>query len=535
MRMAPWEMAAGTGAMALALFVRLAYVLPAGFPLNDGGLFYTMARDVQASRFLLPLYTSYNGLDIPFAYPPLAFYLAAALDMAGPWGLLDILRFLPMAANVLTVGAFFLLARAILGPGRAAVFAAFLYALLPRVFLWQVGGGGLTRSLGLLWAVLALWQAYLMFREGRPRGGAVAFAALAVLTHPEMGMLVAFSYLLFWAAYGRGWRGLMTAAVTGTAVALITAPWWGTVVARHGVQTLAEASLTGKSDWFSWRFVNLIHPYIAEEPLFPLLAMVGYGGMAIALAKGRLLLPAWFLLILYIDPRVAYTNVMIPLAMMGGLAMDTLLELAVAEARPLPHWLARKVGPLGEGRPWIPWAWAGLVLVLAYGLYSALHAGAQRPTPLAALSPQVREAMAWIAQHTPKGARFVVVHDWPDPWTDAVSEWFPALTGRQSVATVQGYEWLGKEEFDRQLALYWALQGCVPEGRGDCLERWAQAFGISFDYVFVPCDEEWGCASALALSLYRGMGYLGLYHGVGGYVFHRLPFPPEVQVDYPPM
>jgi hypothetical protein len=48
-------------------FVRLYPAIKTGFPLNDGGLFYQMIRDLQHTGFRLPLLTSYNQLNIPFA------------------------------------------------------------------------------------------------------------------------------------------------------------------------------------------------------------------------------------------------------------------------------------------------------------------------------------------------------------------------------------------------------------------------------------------------------------------------------------
>ena len=39
----------------------------AGFPINDGGMFYTMMKDLQVNHFLPPAHTTYNNLNIPFA------------------------------------------------------------------------------------------------------------------------------------------------------------------------------------------------------------------------------------------------------------------------------------------------------------------------------------------------------------------------------------------------------------------------------------------------------------------------------------
>jgi len=103
--------------IAVAAAVRLTHTLREPFPLNDGGLFFAMVRDIQAAGYMLPEYTRYNGGDIPFAYPPLSLYLAALLDPVVPGSLETLFRVLPLAGSVLVVWAFAHLARAML-PGR---------------------------------------------------------------------------------------------------------------------------------------------------------------------------------------------------------------------------------------------------------------------------------------------------------------------------------------------------------------------------------------------------------------------------------
>src|SRR5688572_299911 len=61
--------------------LRLASVIGTAFPAGDGGLFATMIEDLRRAGFALPTFTSYNGGDIPFAYPPLALYLGAILPV----------------------------------------------------------------------------------------------------------------------------------------------------------------------------------------------------------------------------------------------------------------------------------------------------------------------------------------------------------------------------------------------------------------------------------------------------------------------
>ena len=79
-------------AVALGGLVRAGHTLASDFPLNDGGMFYAFAADLQRSGFRLPEVTSYNYADIPFAYSPLGFYVAAALDVLTPASLMEIGR-----------------------------------------------------------------------------------------------------------------------------------------------------------------------------------------------------------------------------------------------------------------------------------------------------------------------------------------------------------------------------------------------------------------------------------------------------------
>ena len=154
--------AALLAALAVGALIRGWHVWGADFPLNDGGLFYVMVRDIQHAHYHLPAFTSYNGAHIPFGYSPLTFYLAAALNDAGV-DLLTLFRVLPFLASTACIAAFYLLARDML-ESRAAIAASLLaFAIVPRGFVWLLMGGGLTRSFGYLFALLALHQVWLLY------------------------------------------------------------------------------------------------------------------------------------------------------------------------------------------------------------------------------------------------------------------------------------------------------------------------------------------------------------------------------------
>jgi hypothetical protein len=69
-------------------------------------------------------------------------------------------------------------------------------------------------------------------------------------------------------------------------------------------------------------------------------------------------------------------------------------------------------------------------------------------------------------------------------FTDPVSEWFPALTGRISVSTVQGSEWLPDHEFTKRVEKYKLLQSCA-ENDYNCVFSWGQNSDLAFSYVYM--------------------------------------------------
>ena len=53
-----------------------------------------------------------------------------------------------------------------------------------------------------------------------------------------------------------------------------------------------------------------------------------------------------------------------------------------------------------------------------------------------------------------------------------VAEWFPTMTQRRSVATVQGTEWLGSGRFKEQERRHFWLLECVVFSSENCAMEW---------------------------------------------------------------
>jgi hypothetical protein len=505
-------------ALSVGALVRVAAVGAGdGFPLNDGGMFLVMVEDIRANSFGLPERTSYNGGDIAFAYPPLPFYLAAFLGDAFGWTTLDLLIYLPLLFSVLTIPAFWLLARSVLGKPMLASLATLLFVSVPRSYNWEVVGGGLTRSPGLFFATLALWQVFELFRSGRRvhLAPAVVLSALTVLCHMEMGWFVAFSSLFFAAWHRRDRRVYANAAMLAGGVALLTAPWYLSILLRSGLDALLSALQAG--DHSPLRLLTPLLLRFTDDTLFPVALALALLGLLVTLRDRRYLLPVWLLLIFVLDPRKAATVGTLPLAMLASIG----LMQAV--------WPLMRDEATGRAPRWA-FAAAGFLLVV-FAPSAALLSANGNDSPVHALSSLQREAMEWAGANTPESARFAVIPS-ANRWAnDAPSEWFPALAGRVSLNTVQGAEWLGKATYAERQASFDALAGCAG-GDASCIDTWASQSGGNLTHVFVPKGESaagrtWfsrqqlDCCRPLIDSLRTSGNYRLVFENEGAAIFER--------------
>jgi 4-amino-4-deoxy-L-arabinose transferase-like glycosyltransferase len=213
-----------------------------------------MIRDLQANHFLLPFFTSYNYLQIPYAYPPLRFYLAAGLNSLFGTSLITLLQWSPAVLSTLTILAIFGLAQILLGNKRRAALASGIYALTPQAFEWQVMGGGLTSALGAIFAILTVYFAVRTFLEKKwwlPIA-AVLTGTLTLLNHPEWTFQAAAAGLLSWILFGRNKAGMIRISLVDLGVFVLSSPWWLTVAFQHDFGVFIQASQTPQGRWLFW-------------------------------------------------------------------------------------------------------------------------------------------------------------------------------------------------------------------------------------------------------------------------------------------
>ncbi len=282
-----------------------------------------MTRDLLQNSYELPLTTQYNHLEIPFAYPPFGFYLAAFIHTMSGLPLLDIFRFLPGLFAAASIPVFFLLANDLLKSRSQTALAVIAFAFLPSAFYWPIMGGGVTRATGFFFSLLTYWSAYRLYMVSKPGYILITacFASLTILSHPEAALHAITGTAVFFAFYGRNKIGFLYSLLVVSLSLLLTAPWWLTILNRHSLTPFLTASRAG-GGWRLDLLVSVFNMNIANEPALTFLGCFAVLGLIALIARKAWLLPAWGLVVLLTEQRSIILHLTPILALSAGIGMD---------------------------------------------------------------------------------------------------------------------------------------------------------------------------------------------------------------------
>ncbi len=454
-------------AIALGAFMRFNPTMLAGFAINDGGMFAVMVDDLRADNLALPVFSTYNDINMPFAYPPLGFYVGAlAMGLSGIDSV-QAVRWVPAFFASLAIPAFYVLALRLLKDKNLAATAALFYALMPRAFSWLIMGGGLTRSPGQFFMILALATLIRLFEERRRTDIflAGAFSGLAVLSHPAAAVHVLISALWLWIMLARNRAAFYHSIFVGIVVVIFTMPWWLTVIRNHGMVTLLNAASTGSKTSAAF---NLLFFTFTDELYATVIAVIGLLGLTYRLHRRDYLLPVWLALPFLLAGRGAANLAVIPLSMLAAIGF---VKVVLTALQPAPASEA-DVSSVERG------VFMGLLLYL---VFSTSQFSAQLSS--ATLYPPDRMAMEWVGRQTSSDSRFLVLTGTTSVACDSVLEWFPALSGRKSIYTVQGTEWTKGAGFNAYVKSTYGVQQCYSDGDMACLD--AEISRAEYDYIFI--------------------------------------------------
>lgn len=452
-------------------FVYVTYLLTHQYPAYGAGLYLQSAEQISAHGYGLPArIPQYTSDGVPFAYPPLLLYVAAAVRDVADVGPVAYSLYAPGLLVLASLVPYYFTAKELLGSARLAGFAGVLFAVTPAVLQWHLSAGGIVRAGALLFALAGTYTGLRLFRSGDPRWmfPSTVLFGLTVLTHPTYTAFFGLTYLLLFARFDPTPRGFVRGAIVAGGGIVLAAPWWIQVASSHGIDVFTAAAgthsgLGGGAGRVASEFVFPLRPNL--EMVFYLGA---YPGAVYALVSRRWFLPAWLVVPGYVigKPRFQF----VAGSMLTVLLVAEVVVPRVTGARGLSS-RGRQVGKLVV---------VGLVVLAGVGVGTAFagsaldtHLGSTTQPPF--VDDADREAATWVADGTDPSAEFVVLGD--------AAEWFPLFADRTILVGPWGVEWTTPEQYRFQLGLYKDISDC---DTATCLTDHLRSAGLSPDYVYVP-------------------------------------------------
>ncbi|QRN82843.1 glycosyltransferase family 39 protein [Chloroflexota bacterium] len=445
------------------LFVRLYFFVGNHFPLHDGGFFYVLIQELISNNFSLPAFSSYNNANIPFLYPPFGFYFVGGIEFLFGVDRLQLMQVVPLLVTSLTVPAFYFLAFEILKRREKAFASALIFSLLPYSYKWLIMGGGITRSFGALFAVLALIFLIRFFREGRWQAGVLCALScgLTVLSHPEWAWFLFYSigiYLLV-SLLSKQKKVLLRSALILFGTALVILPWVLKIYSPKVLHPLQDSGFSRAGEILKFLMLSW-----SGELLFPVLTVLALIGLGLAIKEKALLMVVWLPAVFILQGRAANQKAVIPLALLAGMGLVSLADwLNTRHPGFIKSFVFKLLG----------------AFVLIYTVIGSMISVIGYAQPLSA---QELESISWIGQATPANSNFLMLSG--EGWVEEdYSEWMVSLTGRNSVSLVQGYEWM--PDFSGRIAKYDQIQYQYSRGM-EPLITWLQENDIAVDYLIIP-------------------------------------------------
>lgn len=464
-----FELLCSTAFTVLALF----RVGPLSLPLGIGGLYALMAQSIQNAHFLLPVRIPYYGPGgIPFAYPPVALYVLAALAEIPGTSILLWLRYMPVIMCALSLWPVYGLYRELLPSVFMARIATILFAAFPAWLAFDLWADGSVRAFAFFWGMLTLllaWRAFGSGRRGHLLGACVCFG-IAIASHPEVAVFLGISLLIF--AVTRRPIGLrfLRAATIMAGGAVIASPWWATVLLRTGAAPFLSSmhSHGGVAGQLAPHLSDparalaaIIAQYAAVDPLSVPIYIIALLGFARCLRQGAWTMPLWTLALCILMPEG-----------------QRFIALGVAGAAAVPLAEIPLQAFAGAIRASTRRRWIEIGVLCLAALYSSWHMWQWEFSVAPELTRSTVQAARWLRVHSSHDARFLAVSDVQDQ-----PEWFPFLARRTAVMGHWGAEWT--PGYPRQTLLIASELQCAQSQSYACLRSLLRRQHLAPDYLML--------------------------------------------------
>ncbi|WP_233512099.1 glycosyltransferase family 39 protein [Haloferax sp. Atlit-12N] len=458
-------------ALVAGLVVSVTYVATHDYPAYGSGLYLEIAEQIRAGGYALPTTIPYYDGGIPFAYPPLQFYVVAFLTDLGVSGT-TLSLVLPAVVTVLYLVPYYGIALELLPTPRQAGVATAILAVTPPVLQWHLSAGGIVRASAFFLSLCGVYVGARLFRRGTRRplwvGSGIICFGLTVLSHPTYTVFFGVSWLVLYAMLDRTLPGLVSGAAVALGGLVLAAPWWANVVTTHGVGAFTGAA--GSHSGIAGGVGRLLDQFV--YPLDPTVVTVfflaSFAATAVLGSRKKFTLPLWLFVCAYVIGKERFQFVA------GAMMISTVLFGVV-----VPRLTDRVRGSL-DNRQLLA---SSLVVVLVVGtslggFYAASGLGAAHhgsPSLPSFVDDDDREAMEWARNDTDANASFVVLSD--------AAELFPHYAKRTMLVGPWGVEWKNPDRYYDQISAFKTASTCE---NATCVTASMASVDASPDYLYVP-------------------------------------------------
>ena len=466
--------------------IRLFLVNHYDFPLNDGGLFYTMVSDIVANGYKLPAFTTYNQAQIPFAYPPLPFYIVILIHNIFRIDLISIFHYLPLTYSILAIPAFYKLSSAMLDSEVQIIHATLAFAITAPAFEWNIMGGGITRAPGYLFSILAIYYAARNFKtyDGKRFVYSIIFLGLTGYCHLEiLFVTVAFISVIFLFSNFRVTYQIFVGLLLGAL--LVLSPYIFRTISIYGLRTFVTVFQSGE-----FNLLNSVGKFLLSnltgEYLYTPILVIATLAFVRCLIRNEYLLPVLTLVPIFANPRSLERSMIIPICLLAGYGIETIVLAALRGKTNDRDQDAMLSGKTDLGRSLFPNRSSALLIgyLFIHSMIFGVLFLLESPSTIEALATPDRQAMAWVHNNTTSESTFLVLTPYSNWETNQRLEWFPALSNRRSVLTVQGTEWLDDQQFSKQQDIYQEINHCALENL-ECIDELTEQERISFTHIYL--------------------------------------------------
>jgi len=471
-------------------FLRFRYVNGAEFPLNDGGLFYHMTRELIGNNFHLPEFSTYNLSNIPFAYPPLGFYITGLISQTFDVDLLQVFIWFPYIINLIAIPAVFFLTKRLLKKDFTALLATAFWTLCLPSYKWLIMGGGVTRSLAYTASYVSLYFFTTYLENSKPKHllFSILLGGITGLSHLEIFWVLSLSVFILWFYYKKNpiLFAVRDLIFYFLGCLLLMSPYLITVLTYHGISPFLAGFGTGGYDLIKQIF-NLVLFNFTEEFTFTIIASLSLIGLIYQIIKRQYCFVSWFFIILFLDPRSVNRSILIVVSILAAVAIELIIIPALkietnSDRVNFNNQNIEKVAkkPVDSKNMQLMFTGAFFVFqlfLLAYFQYFDEFGSTEK------ISQNELAAFEWITQNTQPDETFLVLTSSYSWETDQISEWFPALTHRKSITTVQGSEWIPNNGHKLSGTFYDNINSCLKDNFS-CVEEALIEQQIEVDFYF---------------------------------------------------